>query len=171
MIFGDLWDLYESIYHSISYSFLFCCSFLSIYMMRNDMPHPKFIPRIPKFTLFNISLRVAHFRVFLRLFRDFHIRKFILRGGHVPLNAHLKRIGAIADSGCPLCPCAEETVAHHLFVCRQLDDLRTEYLPQNPDIANTLYTNPEQLRNTHKYFVMASGRRARAQWLLDRINK
>ena len=66
---------------------------------------------------------------------------------------------------------SKETVAHHLFVCQQLDDLRTEYLPQNPDIANTLYTNPEQLRNTHKYFVMASGRRARAQWLLDRINK
>ena len=95
--------------------------------------------------------------------REEQVTIFRLRSGHVPLNAHLKRIGAIADSGCPLCPCAEETVAHHLFVCRQLDDLRTEYLPQNPDIANTLYTNPEQLRNTHKYFVMASGRRARAQ--------
>jgi len=83
---------------------------------------------------------------------------FRLRCGHIPLNAHMKGIRAIADSRC-----SEETVAHHLFVCRQLDDLRTEYLPQNPDIANTLYTNPEQLRNTHTYFVMASSRRARAQ--------
>ena len=48
------------------------------------------------------------------------------------------RIGAIADSGYPLCPCPEETVAHHLFACPQ-DDLQTEYLPQKPDIANTLY--------------------------------
>ena len=40
------------------------------------MPHPVFIPRISKSTLLvNFSLRVAHFRGFSRLFRDFHIRK------------------------------------------------------------------------------------------------
>ena len=45
-------------------------------MMRNDMPKPVFIPRIPKSTLLvNLSLRVAHFRGSPRLFRDFHIRK------------------------------------------------------------------------------------------------
>ena len=95
--------------------------------------------------------------------REEQVTIFRLRCQHVPLNAHLKRIGAIADSGCPLCPCLEETVAHHLFVCPQLADLRAEFLPQNPDIANTLYANPEQLKNTHKYFVMASSRRARVQ--------
>ena len=77
---------------------------------------------------------------------------------HVPLNAHLKRIRAIACSGCPLYPCPKETVAHHLFVCPQLDDLQTEYIPQNPDFAKTLYTNPEQLRNTRRYIIMATSR-------------
>ena len=70
------WGYFESIYHSISYSLvskMFCRSFYrSIWekLMRNDMPHPVFIPRIPKSTLLvNLSLRVAHFRVFSRLFR------------------------------------------------------------------------------------------------------
>ena len=75
--------------------------------------------------------------------REEQVTIFRLRCGHVPLNAHVKRIGAIADSGCPLFPCPEETVAHHLFVCPQLDDLQTEYLSKNPDIANTLYTKSE----------------------------
>ena len=95
--------------------------------------------------------------------REEQVTIFRLRCQHVPLNAHLKRIGAITDSGCPLCPCLEETVAHHLFECPQLNDLRAEFLPRNPDIANTLYANPEQLKNTHKYFVMASSRRTRVQ--------
>ena len=98
---------------------------------------------------------------FLR--REEQVTIFRLRCGHVHLNAHLKRTGAIADSGCHLCTCPEETVAHNLFVCPQLDGLRTKYLPQNPDNANTLYTNLEQLRNTHRCFVMASSRRAKAQ--------
>ena len=76
-IFGDL-----SIYHSISYSLVSRMFYRSFYqsiwekLVRNDMPHPVFIPRIPKSTLLvNFSLRVAHFRGFSRLFRDFHIRK------------------------------------------------------------------------------------------------
>ena len=98
-----------------------------------------------------------------KLNRDEQVTIFRLRSQHVPLNSHLKRIGAVADSRCPLCPCPDETVAHHLFDCPTLGDLRTKLLPQNPNIANTLYTNPEQLRNTHTYFVMANSRRTRAQ--------
>ena len=120
-----------------------------------------------KTDIFN-HMTIPNSRDSLKLLRrEEQVTIFRLRSEHAPLNAHLKRIGAIADSGCLLCP--EETVAHHLFVCRQLNDLRTEYLRQNPDIANTLYANPEQLRSTHKYLIMVSGKRARAQWLLDRV--
>ena len=93
------------------------------------------------------------------LSREEQVTIFRLRSQHVPLNSHLKRIGVVTDSRCPLCPCPDETVAHHLFDCPPLDDLRTEYLPPNPDTANTLYTNPKQLRNTHRYFIMAKSRR------------
>ena len=95
--------------------------------------------------------------------RNEQVTIFRLRSRHIPLNQHLTRIGAKTDAGCPLCPCPEETVTHHLFVCPALDDLRTEYLPQKPDTTNTLYGTTLQLRNTHKFFVMASSRRARAQ--------
>ena len=90
---------------------------------------------------------------------------FRLRSQHLPLNSHLKRIGVKADSSCPLCPCPDETVAHNLFQCPALKDLRSLYLPRNPSLENTLYTNVKQLRNTHIFFVM--GRRARAQMMLD----
>ena len=88
---------------------------------------------------------------------------FRLRCRHIPLNQHLKRIGVKTDSSCPLCRCPEESVPHHLFDCTGLNDLRAELNPQKPDIANTLYGTPEQLENTHKYYVMAQCRRAAAQ--------
>ena len=92
---------------------------------------------------------------------------FRLRTQHVPLNSHLSRIGVRDDPSCPLCPSPNETVEHHLFECPALNDLRAQYLPTNPTIENTLYTHSHQLRKTHLYFVMSSGRRARAQVLLD----
>ena len=92
---------------------------------------------------------------------------FRLRTQHVPLNSHLSRIGVRDDRSCPLCPSPNETVEHHLFECPALNDLRAQYLPTNPTIENTLYTHSHQLRKTHLYFVMSSGRRARAQVLLD----
>ena len=73
-IFGSL----ESIYHSISYSLvskMFCRSFyrsIRRKLMRNDMPHPVFIPRITKSTLLiNFSLRETRFRVFSVYFAIF----------------------------------------------------------------------------------------------------
>ena len=98
-----------------------------------------------------------------QLRREEQVTLFRLRTRHIPLNQHLKRIGVKTDSSCPLCPCTEESVAHHLFDCPGLDDLRAEFLPQKPDFANTLYGTPDQLANTHKYHVMASRRRAAAQ--------
>ena len=92
---------------------------------------------------------------------------FRLRSQHVPLNSHLKRIGVVTDSSCPLCPCPDETVTHLLFQCPALKDLRSLYLPPNPSIENTLYTSASQLRDTHKFFVMSSGKRAKAQMPLD----
>ena len=88
---------------------------------------------------------------------------FRLRSEHIQLNKHLNRIGIKENARCPLCPCPEESVAHHLFECPALDDLRTEFLPPNPDPKNTLFGNREQLIMTSKYHVMANGRRAQAQ--------
>ena len=98
-----------------------------------------------------------------KISRKEQVTIFRLRCHHVPLNQHLKRIGVKADASCPLCRCPEESVAHHLFDCTGLNDLRTELLLQKPDITNTLYGTPEQLENTNKYFVMAQCRRASAQ--------
>ena len=75
------------------------------------------------------------------------------------------------NANCPLCPCTEESVAHHLYDCPALGDLRAEYLPLNPDPQNTLYGEGEQLKLTCKYHVMANGRRAQAHWPLDQLNK
>ena len=52
------------------------------------------------------------------------------------------------DSSCPLCPCPDETVEHHLFECSALADLRAHYLPLNTTIENTLYTDSKQLGKT-----------------------
>ena len=92
---------------------------------------------------------------------------FCLRILHVPFNSHLKRIGVVTDSSCPLCPCSDETVTHLLFQCPALKYIRSLYLPPNPSIENTLYTSASQLRDAHKFFVMSSGKRAKAQMLLD----
>ena len=78
-----------------------------------------------------------------------------IRYTRVQLNGHLKRMGVKKDSSCPLCACKEESVAHHLFECQGLGDLRAELLPGKPNFKNTLYGTAEQLANTHTFHVMA----------------
>ena len=87
---------------------------------------------------------------------------FRLRSEHIQLNQHLNMIRVRNNANCPLCPCTEESVAHHLYDCPALGNLRAEYLPLNPDPQNTLYGEGEQLKLTCKYHVMANGRRAQA---------
>ena len=98
-----------------------------------------------------------------QLKRNEQVVIFRLRSGHAPLNNHLTRIGAKNNPLCPLCGIYDETVQHHLFECFVLTDLRREYLPEHPNIANTLYGAPEALKKTHFFHVMANSRRARAQ--------
>ena len=98
-----------------------------------------------------------------QLKRNEQVTIFRLRSGHTTLNKHLARIGAKDNPECPLCRNHEESVQHHLFECEALSDLRREYLPQHPNMDNTLYGPPEVLRQTHLYSVMANYRRARAQ--------
>ena len=95
--------------------------------------------------------------------RNEQVTIFRLRSGHAPLNKHLSRIGVKDNPLCPLCGVHEETVNHHLFECFALTDLRREYLPEQPDICNTLYGAPKALKNAHLFHVMANSRRARAQ--------
>ena len=49
-----------------------------------------------------------------------------------------------------------------LFECNKLQDLREKFLPQKPDIENTLFGNADQLGMTSEFFVMANRRRAYA---------
>ena len=88
---------------------------------------------------------------------------FRLRSEHIQLNKHLNRIGVRENARCPLCPCPEESVAHYLYECPALDNLRTEFLPPNPDPKSTLFGDKDQLENTYKFHVMANSRRVKAQ--------
>ena len=98
-----------------------------------------------------------------KLSRPQQVSIFRLRSRHIQLNGHLKRIGVKTDSSCPLCACTEESVAHHLFECQGLNDLRAEWLPSKPDFKNTLYGTEKQLANTHTSHVMAMSQSASAQ--------
>merc|ERR1719239_740300 len=95
-----------------------------------------------------------------RLQREEQSTIFRLRTGHVQLNSHLNRIKKDHPATCQLCLYPNETVEHHLFHCPKLQDLRERLLPQNPDIANTLYGSYDQLRSTSTFYYKASGRRA-----------
>ena len=95
--------------------------------------------------------------------RQDQVTIFRLRTGHIHLNSHLNRIKPDKAATCPLCNHQKETVAHHLFDCTALQDIRNVYLPRTPNVSNTLYSNSEQLKKTCKFFTIASGRRASAQ--------
>ena len=84
---------------------------------------------------------------------------FRLRSQHIALNMHLNKLDPTQEPVCPLCPCAYETVEHFLFECPALHQLRTTYLPDDPDIGNTLYSDIQQLQNTARYYVMANRQR------------
>ena len=88
---------------------------------------------------------------------------FRLRTQHVPLNNHLNRIKKNHPAKCPLCDYPNETVEHHLLHCENLKDLRRTFLPAQPTIGNSLYSDSEQLRATCNFFRQASRLRATAQ--------
>ena len=88
---------------------------------------------------------------------------FRLRSEHIQLNKHLNDIGIKDSAKCPLCPCPEESVAHHLYQCPALDDLRAEFLPPSPNPQSTLYGDREQLEQTYMYHIMAKSRSANVQ--------
>ena len=92
---------------------------------------------------------------------------FRLRTRHVPLNHHLNRIKLNHPASCPLCDYQHETVEHHLLHCPKLQDLRERFLPRPPSISNSLYGSAQQLKLTCNFYTMASGRRAKAQQLLE----
>ena len=92
---------------------------------------------------------------------------FRLRTQHIPLNSHLNRINPEHLSLCMLCDEPLETVEHVLFRCPKLKDIRQQLLPPLPTISNTLYSTTEQLMNTAKFLIMATGRRAKTQKPLD----
>ena len=88
---------------------------------------------------------------------------FRLRTNHIQLNAHLNRILKDHQPACPLCGYREETVHHFLFECPPLQDIRSQFLPPNPNRENTLYAPLLQLKNTSSYFHKANHRRTRVQ--------
>ena len=84
---------------------------------------------------------------------------FRLRTNHLQLNAHLSRITKDHNPACPLCDNPEESVHHFLFECPPLQDLRARFLPLNPSRDNTLYSSPNQLQQTSRYYHEAMHRR------------
>ena len=88
---------------------------------------------------------------------------FPLRTNHIQLNAHLNRILKDHQPACPLCGYREETVHHFLFECPPLQDIRSHFLPPNPNRENTLYAPLLQLKNTSRYYHEANHRRTRVQ--------
>ena len=88
---------------------------------------------------------------------------FRLRSQHIQLNMHLNRINPQHEPNCALCSHPYETVKHFLLECPQLRHLRSLYLPTQPDFGNTLYGQADQLRNTAKYFIMATRHRTEVQ--------
>ena len=86
---------------------------------------------------------------------------FRLHSQHIQLNMHLNRINPQHEPNCVLCPHPYETVKHLLFECPQLSHLRKLYLPILPDFDNTLYGKTDQLRNTAKFFIMATRQRTK----------
>ena len=67
-----------------------------------------------------------------------------------------------------------ETVEHHLFDCTQLMGPRSDFLPDQRSIGNTLYCDSEQLRATCKLYHQASCLGAAAQrqsWIIIIIHK
>ena len=88
---------------------------------------------------------------------------FRLRTTHIQLNAHLSRITDDHNPTCNLCGYKEETVNHFLFDCPPLKEDRNTFLPSNPDLENTLYSNVSQLQQTCKYFHKANKRRTQVR--------
>jgi ribonuclease HI len=82
---------------------------------------------------------------------------FQLRTGHAPVNQHLNRINPILKPNCRHCQKQMETVDHILLHCSRLSASRSQYLPLNPTIANTLYTNTTQLQKTCTFVREAMG--------------
>ena len=87
---------------------------------------------------------------------------FQLRTQHIPLNFHLNRFNPEKPPHCVLCDHPYETVEHVLFYCSETQDLRSLYLPKNPNIKNTLYCSKQQLENTALFYHMTCIRRANA---------
>ena len=88
---------------------------------------------------------------------------FRLRSTHIQLKAHLSRITKDHPPACTLCGYREETVNHFLFDCQPLQTIRNEFLPQNPGLENSIYSDREQLLKTSRFFQKAMQQRARAQ--------
>ena len=88
---------------------------------------------------------------------------FKLRTQHIPLNFHLNRFNPERPPHCVLCDHPYETVEHVLFHCNETKDLRSLYLPTNPNIQNTLYCSKLQLENTALFYHMTCIKRANAQ--------
>ena len=76
--------------------------------------------------------------------RDVQVTIFRLRSQHIQLNQHLNRIGINTDAKCLLCRWSEESV--HFIYLNAFDDLRISFLHEVPNLINTIYGTPEQLR-------------------------
>ena len=82
---------------------------------------------------------------------------FRARTGHLATNKHLNRLNPMWEPHCRHCNHHEETIGHLISHCPRLSTLRSQLLPNNPDIYNTLHTSYNQLKRTCKFVREALG--------------
>lgn len=118
-------------------------------------------PRYARISEIDKSLAAGKFRVLTEtLSRGQASLLFQLRTGHVPLNKHLHRIGAVDSPKCNACRGAEETVIHYLLKCPALTRHRqtmNKELGLGARTLGTLLNNEKALPYLFD-FVGATGR-------------
>ena len=79
-----------------------------------------------------------------------------LRTGHVPLNHHLARIGAIKSPLCPACHEKEEIVSHFLLACPAYTAQRNELhsqLSRDARSISHLLSHPKAMKHLFRFIT------------------
>ena len=77
-----------------------------------------------------------------------------MRSGHVPLQAHLYRIGKVPSPVCPMCHKADKTVSHYLIICMAFATQRgcmERDLRRAAKLVSMLLMNPKAFQSLFKY--------------------
>jgi len=107
----------------------------------------EFSPRCQRFWKINFSMPSLRFRRDTQGQEHWKASLLIqLRTGHVPLQAHLFRIGKVESLVCPMCHKADETISHYLTAFMVFTTQRghmERHLQRASKSVSTLLMNPK----------------------------